>query len=116
MSDLPHDVLVIGGGPAGAATAYWAARAGLDVVVVVVTRRSACVVLRRLRRCLSVSASLSVCVCVCRHLCLSSSASVFVVYPRRTRVPSSAPTLHPHTVLEAGQKKKKTSLSATYVA
>ena len=29
-----HDVLVIGGGPAGAATAYWLARAGHDVVVV----------------------------------------------------------------------------------
>ena len=29
-----HDVLVVGGGPAGAATAYWLARAGRDVVVV----------------------------------------------------------------------------------
>jgi len=29
-----HDLLVIGGGPAGSATAYWAARAGLDVVFV----------------------------------------------------------------------------------
>ncbi|MCY4037738.1 MAG: geranylgeranyl reductase family protein [bacterium] len=29
-----HDLLVVGGGPAGAATAYWAARHGLDVVVV----------------------------------------------------------------------------------
>jgi geranylgeranyl reductase family protein len=29
-----HDVLVIGGGPAGAATGYWLAKAGLDVVVV----------------------------------------------------------------------------------
>jgi menaquinone-9 beta-reductase len=29
-----HDVLVIGGGPAGAATAYWLAEAGHDVVVV----------------------------------------------------------------------------------
>ncbi|MDG2428854.1 MAG: geranylgeranyl reductase family protein [Acidimicrobiales bacterium] len=29
-----HDLLVIGGGPAGAATAYWAASQGLDVVVV----------------------------------------------------------------------------------
>jgi geranylgeranyl reductase family protein len=29
-----HDVLVVGGGPAGAATAYWLAKAGHDVVVV----------------------------------------------------------------------------------
>ena len=29
-----HDVLVIGGGPAGAATSYWLAQAGHDVVVV----------------------------------------------------------------------------------
>ena len=29
-----HDLLVIGGGPAGAATAYWAAKSGLDVVFV----------------------------------------------------------------------------------
>ncbi|MFI5044246.1 MAG: geranylgeranyl reductase family protein [Acidimicrobiales bacterium] len=29
-----HDLLVIGGGPAGSATAYWAALSGLDVVVV----------------------------------------------------------------------------------
>ncbi|MCB1271735.1 MAG: geranylgeranyl reductase family protein [Microthrixaceae bacterium] len=29
-----HDLLVVGGGPAGSAAAYWAARAGLDVVVV----------------------------------------------------------------------------------
>ena len=29
-----HDVLVVGGGPAGAATAYWLAEAGRDVVVV----------------------------------------------------------------------------------
>lgn len=29
-----HDLLVIGGGPAGSATAYWAARHGLDVVFV----------------------------------------------------------------------------------
>jgi flavin-dependent dehydrogenase len=28
-----HDVLVVGGGPAGAATAYWLAKAGHDVVV-----------------------------------------------------------------------------------
>ena len=32
--DKIHDLLVIGGGPAGAATAYWAATHGLDVVVV----------------------------------------------------------------------------------
>jgi geranylgeranyl reductase family protein len=31
---MTHDVLVIGGGPAGSATGYWAATAGLDVVVV----------------------------------------------------------------------------------
>jgi geranylgeranyl reductase family protein len=29
-----HDVLVVGGGPAGAATAYWLAKAGRDVAVV----------------------------------------------------------------------------------
>ena len=29
-----HDLLVIGGGPGGSATGYWAARAGLDVAVV----------------------------------------------------------------------------------
>ncbi len=29
-----HDLLVIGGGPAGAATAFWAASAGLDTVFV----------------------------------------------------------------------------------
>ena len=29
-----HDVLVIGGGPAGAATSYWLAEAGHDVVFV----------------------------------------------------------------------------------
>ncbi|MGI9603370.1 MAG: geranylgeranyl reductase family protein [Acidimicrobiales bacterium] len=29
-----HDLLVIGGGPGGAATGYWAARRGLDVVIV----------------------------------------------------------------------------------
>lgn len=36
MSDAPerHDVLVVGGGPAGAATAFWLAGAGHDVVVV----------------------------------------------------------------------------------
>ncbi|HWH34470.1 MAG TPA: geranylgeranyl reductase family protein [Acidimicrobiales bacterium] len=34
MTAPRHDVLVVGGGPAGAATAYWLARAGHDVVVV----------------------------------------------------------------------------------
>jgi len=36
VADIPHrfDVLVVGGGPAGAAAAYWLARAGHDVVVV----------------------------------------------------------------------------------
>lgn len=36
MAETParHDVLVIGGGPAGAATGYWLAKAGHDVVVV----------------------------------------------------------------------------------
>src|SRR6476661_8792499 len=37
LRDLPgtrHDVLVIGGGPAGAATSYWLAEAGHDVVFV----------------------------------------------------------------------------------
>ncbi|MDP9451906.1 MAG: geranylgeranyl reductase family protein [Actinomycetota bacterium] len=34
MAAPAHDVLVVGGGPAGAATAYWLARAGHDVVVV----------------------------------------------------------------------------------
>ncbi len=34
MSPHRHDVLVVGGGPAGAACAYWLARAGHDVVVV----------------------------------------------------------------------------------
>jgi geranylgeranyl reductase family protein len=36
VTSLPHrhDVLVIGGGPAGAATGHWLARAGHDVVVV----------------------------------------------------------------------------------
>ncbi len=29
-----HDVLVVGGGPAGAATGYWLAKAGLDVAVI----------------------------------------------------------------------------------
>jgi flavin-dependent dehydrogenase len=29
-----YDLLVVGGGPAGAATAYWAATHGLDTLVV----------------------------------------------------------------------------------
>src|SRR5688500_12809843 len=34
MSAPEHEVLVVGGGPAGAAAAYWLAEAGRDVVVV----------------------------------------------------------------------------------
>ncbi len=34
MTEPTHDVLVIGGGPAGAATGYWLAKAGHDVLVV----------------------------------------------------------------------------------
>ena len=34
MHDHVHDVLVVGGGPAGAATGYWLARQGHDVLVV----------------------------------------------------------------------------------
>ena len=34
MSEPVHDLLIIGGGPAGAATAYWASLAGLDTLVV----------------------------------------------------------------------------------
>ncbi len=34
MTDRSHDVLVIGGGPAGAATGYWLAKAGHDVCIV----------------------------------------------------------------------------------
>src|SRR5690606_8082861 len=34
MPPSTHEVLVVGGGPAGAATAYWLADAGHDVVVV----------------------------------------------------------------------------------
>ncbi|MEE2769051.1 MAG: geranylgeranyl reductase family protein [Actinomycetota bacterium] len=34
MPEPTHDLLVIGGGPAGAATGFWAAAAGLDTVIV----------------------------------------------------------------------------------
>jgi menaquinone-9 beta-reductase len=34
VSTPPHDVLVVGGGPAGAAVGYWLARAGRDVCIV----------------------------------------------------------------------------------
>jgi geranylgeranyl reductase family protein len=34
MAERVHDLLVVGGGPAGAATAYWAAEAGLDTAFV----------------------------------------------------------------------------------
>ncbi|MBS1847963.1 MAG: geranylgeranyl reductase family protein [Actinobacteria bacterium] len=34
MTSERHDVLVIGGGPGGAAAGYWCARAGLDTVIV----------------------------------------------------------------------------------
>ena len=34
MTAAPHDVLVVGGGPSGAACAYWLAEAGHDVVLV----------------------------------------------------------------------------------
>lgn len=34
MAEHVYDLLIVGGGPAGAATAYWAAQAGLDVVFV----------------------------------------------------------------------------------
>src|SRR6476469_9802710 len=33
MSERTHDVLVVGGGPAGAACAYWLAEAGHDVLL-----------------------------------------------------------------------------------
>ena len=33
MPEPTHDLLVIGGGPAGAATGFWAAAAGLDTVI-----------------------------------------------------------------------------------
>ena len=34
MTEHVYDLLIVGGGPAGAATAYWAAQSGLDVVFV----------------------------------------------------------------------------------
>ena len=34
MSEKSYDLLVIGGGPAGAATAYWAAKAGLHTAII----------------------------------------------------------------------------------
>src|SRR3954463_6730598 len=34
MSERTHDVLVVGGGPSGAACAYWLAEAGHDVLLV----------------------------------------------------------------------------------
>ncbi len=34
MSEKSYDLLVIGGGPAGAATAYWAAKAGLQTAII----------------------------------------------------------------------------------
>ena len=34
MSEKSYDLLVIGGGPAGAATAYWAATAGLKTAII----------------------------------------------------------------------------------
>ena len=34
MTEHVYDLLIVGGGPAGAATAYWAAQAGLDAVFV----------------------------------------------------------------------------------
>jgi len=34
MAEHVYDLLIVGGGPAGAATAYWAAQSGLDVVFV----------------------------------------------------------------------------------
>jgi geranylgeranyl reductase family protein len=34
VTTAPHDVLVVGGGPAGAACAYWLAEAGHDVVMI----------------------------------------------------------------------------------
>ena len=34
MSEKSYDLLVIGGGPAGAATAYWAASAGLRTAII----------------------------------------------------------------------------------
>src|SRR4051812_1516908 len=34
MSERTHDVLVVGGGPSGAACAYWLAEAGHDVLLI----------------------------------------------------------------------------------
>ena len=34
MSEKSYDLLVIGGGPAGASTAYWAAKAGLHTAII----------------------------------------------------------------------------------
>ena len=34
MSEKSYDLLIVGGGPAGAATAYWAATAGLQTAII----------------------------------------------------------------------------------